>query len=189
MPATSPNITQLLGAARNGNRDAADALYDEVYDELRRIAHGRLAKYRPGDTLDTSALVHEAYLKLVDQTLATYQDRAHFFATASRAMRFILIDYARTRMRAKRGGAEAAVPLDAIQVAAEERAGDLVALDEALDLLADRDERLARLVDYRFFGGMTYEEIATATDLSVRTVKRDWDRARTWLYRLMQTPS
>jgi len=104
MPASTFNITQLLADASKGNQDAADVLYRNVYGELQRIAHGRLMQYRPGHTLDTAALVHEAFLKLVDQTQATYQDRAHFFALASRAMRFILVDYARARTRAKRGG-------------------------------------------------------------------------------------
>lgn len=180
------DITRLLVDARAGSRDAADALYRRVYDELAGIARGRLARYRPGQTLDTAALVHEAYLKLVDRAGATYHDRAHFFATASRAMRFILVDYARTRTRAKRGGKAGDLPLDAVQVAAEARAVDLLALDEALEQLTAFDERLGRLVEHRFFGGLTYDEIAAATGLSVRTVKRDWDRARTWLYRIMQ---
>jgi RNA polymerase sigma factor (TIGR02999 family) len=186
MPALSPDITQLLVDARDGDRQAADVLYDHIYDELQRIAHARLAHYRPGHTLDTLALVHEAYLRLIDQTSATYHDRAHFFATASRAMRFILIDYARARTRAKRGGTAADLPLQEVLIAAEARAADLLALDEALEKLAARDERLSRLVEYRFFGGLTYEEIADVTGLSLRTVKRDWNRARSWLYRMMQ---
>ena len=187
MPDSSSNITQLLSDARAGDRDAADVLYQNVYDELIGIAKGRLARYRPGQTLDTVALVNEAYLRIVDQTRATFQDRAHFFATASRVMRFVLVDYARARTRTKRGGSKADVSLDAVQVAADARAVNLLALDEALEKLSEHDKRLGSLVEYRFFGGLNYEEIAEVTGLSVRTVKRDWDRARAWLYRFMQS--
>ena len=187
MPAISSDITRLLVDARDGDRRAAEVLYSHIYDELRRIAHVRLSRFRPGNTLDTPALVHEAYLRLIDQTSATYQDRSHFFATASRAMRFILIDYARARTRAKRGGTAADLPLQSVLIAAEERAAEILALDEALEILAGRDERLRNLVEYRFFGGLTYDEIADVTGQSVRTVKRDWDRARGWLHRIMQS--
>jgi RNA polymerase sigma factor (TIGR02999 family) len=181
-----PDTTQLLLDARAGNRAAFDRLFSHVYDALREIAHQRLLKHRPGETLDTTALVHEAYLRLVDQTRAEWRDRAHFFALASRAMRFVLVDYARARTAAKRGGREPDVPLDAVQVAADERATDLVALAEALEGLTGVSPRLGEVVDYRFFGGLTFEEIAEATGMSVPTVKRDWARARAWLYRTMQ---
>jgi RNA polymerase sigma factor (TIGR02999 family) len=182
---TQPDTTQLLRDVREGSRTAFDDLYAHVYDDLRRAAHQRLGRYRSGQTLNTTALVHEAYLRLVDQREMEWQDRAHFLALASRAMRFILIDHVRSRTAQKRGGAEEAVPLDAVQVAVEEQAADLLALNEALEQLAVHSDRLAQLVEYRFFGGLTYEEIAEVTGLSVPTVKRDWARARAWLFRAM----
>lgn len=183
----SNDITQLLRAMRGGDRDRADELFAQVYDELRRIAHQRLSKHRPGATLNTTALVHEAYLRLVDQSQVEWQDRAHFFALSSRAMRFVIIDYVRARTAQKRGGGKDDVPLDDVQLrAADERTADLLTLNDALDQLADVNERLSRLVEYRFFGGLTYKEIAAVTERSVPTVKRDWRRARTWLYQAMQ---
>jgi RNA polymerase sigma factor (TIGR02999 family) len=181
------DTTQLLLEARAGNRDAFDQLFSHVYEELRAIAHHRLLQYRPGETLDTSALVHEVYLRLVDQSRATLRDRSHFFALSSRAMRFVVVDYARARTAAKRGGREADVPLDAVQVAADDRAEDVLALAEALEKLAELDPRLGEIVEYRYFGGLSFEEIADATGRSVRTVKRDWTRARGWLYRAMRS--
>jgi RNA polymerase sigma factor (TIGR02999 family) len=163
-----------------------DALFARMYGELREIAHRRLGGFRPGDTLNTTALVNEAYLKLVDQGAAGPQDRAHFLALASRAMRFVLVDHARTRGAAKRGGGAEVIPLDAVQVASAERGAELLELDEALDLLAGADPRLAEVVEMRFFGGLTHDEIAFATGRSVPTVKRDWTRARAWLFRVMR---
>ncbi len=180
------DVTQLLHAARAGGIDAARDLYDAVYDELRLIAHQRLIRNRPGQTLNTTALVHEAYLRLVDQNEAGWNDRAHFFATASRAMRFILIDYARRRTAGKRGGAQADVPMSAVQVGIEDRAEDLLTINLALEQLMAYSERLGRLVEYKFFGGLTHEEIAGVTGLSIPTIKRDWRRARAWLYQAMQ---
>jgi len=180
-------ITTLLKEAQAGDRDAFKEVMPHVYDELRRIAHQRLMKHRPSQTLNTTALVHEAYLRLVDQTQADWQDRAHFFAVASRSMRFIIIDYVRARTAEKRGGAPDDVPLDDVQVAiADERAADLLTLNDALEQLAAVNERLSQLVEYRFFGGLTYREVAEVTGRSVPTVKRDWARARTWLYRALQ---
>lgn len=178
--------TQLLERVRRGDRGAFDDLFALLYGSLREIAHRRLARHRPGATLSTTALVHEAYLRLVDQSAATWQDRAHFLALASRAMRFILVDYARAQSAQKRGGDGVAVPLDAVQLAADERAAELLELDEALDQLASYDARLSELVEYRFFGGLTFEEIEEVSGLSVRTLKRDWTRARLWLSRAMQ---
>ncbi|HMB91408.1 MAG TPA: sigma-70 family RNA polymerase sigma factor [Rhodothermales bacterium] len=186
MAASRDNITLLLKQASEGHAEAQQNLYPVVYDELLRIAHGRLVRYRPGETLNTTALVHEAYLKLVDQSQAEWNDRAHFLATASRAMRFILIDYARRRTAQKRGGQAHEVPLSAVQIAADERSADLISLNDALDKLAAYSERLAQLVEYRYFGGLTYEEIAEVTGWSVPTVRRDWKRARVWLYRAIQ---
>ena len=185
-------VTQLLHDVAGGDDAAAGVLYDAVYDQLRQIAHQRLIRNRPGQTLNTTALVHEAYLRLVDQTHAAWNDRAHFFATASRAMRFILIDYARERMAQKRGGGQPDVSLTPVHLAdsdgrpADERAADLLTLNQALDQLMAANERLGRLVEYKFFGGLTYPEIAEVTGWSVPTIKRDWRRARAWLYRLMQ---
>jgi RNA polymerase sigma factor (TIGR02999 family) len=181
-----PDTTQLLLDARAGDRAAFDRLFAHVYDELRQIAHQRLRRYRPGETLDTTALVHEAYLKLVDQSRSEWRDRAHFFALASRAMRFVLVDYARARTAQKRGGRRSDLPLDAVQVAADDRAADLLALTDALERLSGVHPRLGEIVEYRFFGGLTFDEIAEVTGLSVPTARRDWTRARAWLHRWMQ---
>jgi RNA polymerase sigma factor (TIGR02999 family) len=183
------DITQLLQEASSGNRTSADQLYAQVYDELHQIAHHRLSKHRPGATLNTTALVHEAYLRLVDQQAIEWQDRAHFFAVASRAMRFIIIDYARKWSAQKRGGHLDKVALRDVQIGTEERVADLLTLNDALDELATVSERQSQLVEYRFFGGLTYKEIAEVTGWSVPTVKRDWQRARTWLYRAIQAES
>lgn len=183
---SSPDCTQLLRAARGGDRGALDDLFALAYDELRQAAHHRLRRQRAGETLSTTALVHEAYLRLVDQSRAQWVDRAHFLALASRAMRFVLVDHVRARTAQKRGGAAEAVPLDAVQVAVEAQAADLLALHQALERLAGFSARLAQLIEYRFFGGLTYEEIAEVTGASVPTVKRDWTRARTWLFQAMQ---
>lgn len=183
--------TYLLAAARDGDRDALDALLPRVYEELRQIAHARLRRHRPGETLNTTAVVHEAYLKLTAGEAPPFRDRAHFFALAARAMRFVLIGYARDRTALKRGGHQPDLQLDdALVVAAEGEADahDLIALDAALDRLAEHSERLAETVELRFFGGMTHDEIASATGRSVPTVKRDWRRARTYLYQLMHDP-
>jgi RNA polymerase sigma factor (TIGR02999 family) len=184
--AGTESATQLLLDARTGRREAVDSLFVHLYDELRAIAHQRLRRQRPGETLNTTALVHEAYLRLIDQTRVGSADRAHFLALASRAMRFALIDYARSRTAQKRGGAGVDLPLDAVHLVADERAADLMVLNEALEQLTRASERLGRLVEYRFFGGLSYEEIAEITGQSVPTLKRDWTRARAWLYRAMQ---
>ncbi|GAB5536711.1 MAG: ECF-type sigma factor [Rubricoccaceae bacterium] len=195
----APNAatTHLIAAARAGDRDALDALLPRVYDELRQIAHARLRRQRAGDTLNTTAVVHEAYLKLTAGETPPFRDRAHFFALAARAMRFVLIGYARERTALKRGGPERDLPLDAspsrlgalaIGSDGEADAHDLIALDTALDRLAEHSERLAETVELRFFGGMTHDEIAEATGRSVPTVKRDWRRARAYLYQLMNDP-
>lgn len=184
--ATQPDPTDLLLAAADADREAWDRLYAQVYEELRRIAHQRLLKHRPGETLNTTALVHEAYLKLVDPPRVGLRDRAHFFALASRAMRFVLVNHAEARTAQKRGGGVANVPLDAVQVATGEQAAELIALHEALERLTGFSEELGRLVEYRFFGGLSYDEIAEVTGVSVPTVKRDWTRARGWLHQFMQ---
>jgi RNA polymerase sigma factor (TIGR02999 family) len=182
--------TDLLISARGGDVGALDALWPHVYEELRGLAHDRLRRHRPGETLNTTALVHEAYLRLVHAPQATWQDRAHFFALAARAMRFILVDYSRARTAGKRGGPQADLRIEGLPIAddadAAERAADFVSLDRALDRLAAHDERLAKLVEYRFFAGLSYEEVAEVTGLSIPTVNRDWARARAWLYRMMR---
>ena len=176
-------ITDLLIEAREGNPEGLNRLLPLVYDELRRIARIQLRRERNQLTLDTSALVHEAYLRLVDQTRVQWVDRAHFFAVASMAMRRVLVDHARRRRAAKRGGTPPPLPLDeASSLIIEERADLLVALDDALRRLATIDERLSRVVECRYFGGLTDEETAEALQLSVRTVRRDWLKAKGWLY-------
>lgn len=183
----SPDTTHLLLAARAGDRAAFDLLYDRLYGELQQIARQRLRRNRPGETLNTTALVHEAYLRLVDQEAGRPGDRAHFMALASRAMRFILVDHARSSRRQKRGDGQEVLPLHQVQVdGGGPRADDLLALDRALERLAEMSERQGRLVEYRFFGGLTYEEIAEVLGLSVRTVKREWEKARTWLHAYME---
>jgi len=181
-----PDITGLLVAWRAGDRAAFDRLFPLVYDELRRVAHRQLGRERPDHTLGTTALVHEAYLKLVDQTRAQLTDRAHFFAVAARAMRRILVDYARRHRAAKRGGAQAPVSLDDTMLLADQRADTLVALDEALTRLAEVEERLSRVVECRFFGGLTEEETAETLAVTARTVRRDWVKAKGWLYQAMR---
>lgn len=175
-------MTELLLAARNGRRKALDRLIPAVYDELKRIAHNRLRAERADHSLNTSALVHETYLKLVDQTRVEWKDRAHFFAVAATLMRRILVDYARRHGRAKRGGDLQRVPLDATHLAVEDEADWLVALDEALERLAAVDERLSRVVECRFFGGLSEQETAEVLQVTPRTVERYWAKARALLY-------
>lgn len=176
-------ITQLLAAASAGDRSALDRVVPLVYDELRRLAHRQLAGERPEHTLNTGALVHEAYLKLAGLERLEWRDRAHFFAVAAGAMRRILIDYAVRRRAAKRGGGARHEPLDRVMIAAGERAEELLALDEALERLRALDERQSRVVECRFFAGMSIDETAAALDISPATVKRDWMMARAWLNR------
>jgi RNA polymerase sigma factor (TIGR02999 family) len=175
-------ITGLVVELRQGDPDAWDRLLPLVYDELRRIARRQLRRERAGHTLNTTALVHEAYLKLVDQTRVPYEDRAHFFGIASRAMRQVLVSHARKYRAAKRGGEWRRVPFDEAEIRVDERAETLLALDEALTRLTEMNERLARVVECRFFGGMTEAETAAALGVTDRTVRRDWTKARLWLY-------
>ncbi|MDX1547275.1 MAG: sigma-70 family RNA polymerase sigma factor [Rhodothermales bacterium] len=176
-------MTQLLIAAHSGDRAAFEDLYRLVYDELRQVARAQLRRRRPGDTLQTTALVHEAYLKLCDHARLGVQDRAHFFALSARAMRQILVDHFRRRRAEKRGGAHRPLTLQDGQIPAEARGEVLLALDEALTRLAALDERLAQVVEYKFFGGMTQEEIGQVLGLTERTVRSDWRKARLWLTR------
>lgn len=179
-------VTQLLGAWRHGDAEAMDRLMALVYDELRRIAHAQLRREDPGHTLSTTALIHEAYVRLVDTTRIEWRDRAHFFGVTAAVMRRVLIDYARRYHSAKRGNRPARVSLDESNIAVEERADILVALDDALTRLAAIDERLARVVECRFFGGLTEEETAEVVGVNARTVRRDWVKAKGWLYQELQ---
>lgn len=178
------SITDLLQQASEGEREVLDELLPLVYDELRGIAHNQLRAERPGHTLNTTALVHEAYLKLVDQTRVEWKNRAHFYAVAARAMRRILVDYARKRGRQKRGGDAIRVPLETDLMAFSSSQSDaLQALDESLQRLETINPRHGRVVECRYFGGMTVEETAAALDISPATVSRDWQFARAWLKR------
>lgn len=180
---TRHEVTQILHDWSGGDRAAPERLMPFVYDELRRLARSFLARERGGHTLQPTALVHEAYVRLVDQTRVNWQNRAHFYGIASSMMRRVLIDHARARVTDKRGGTAVRLSLDDVQVSAEERAASFVALDEALVRLARMDERKSRVVEMRFFGGMTDEEIAEVLGVTTRTVLRDWKKARLWLYR------
>jgi RNA polymerase sigma-70 factor, ECF subfamily len=184
-PATdSPRqpITDLLIQARQGSPDAMDRLFPLVYGELRRIAHRQLLGERPGHTLGTTGLVHETYLKLVDQTRVQWRDRAHFFALASRAMRQILVDYARRYRAQRRGGGMRRVSLTDAAAADEKQAELLLAVHEALERLSAMNDRLSQVVECRYFAGLTEEETALALGVSARTVERDWLKAKGWLY-------
>lgn len=176
-------ITRLLVAHRQGDEKAFAELVPLVYADLRRIARQQLARLRPGNTLDTTALVQEAYLKLVDQRLAELADRRHFFAIAARSMRDILVDEARRRGARKRGGATVRVPLDRLELGVDEQVDALLAIDRALTRLGELDERLIRVFECRFFAGFTEEETAHSLDLPLRTVQRDWMKSKAWLRR------
>jgi RNA polymerase sigma factor (TIGR02999 family) len=181
--ATKQHATEILLASGNGNREALNELVPLVYDELRAIARRRLRKERADHTLDTVALVNEAYLKLFQLDRIQWKSRAHFLAIAARAMRHILVDHARRRKRARRGGGAAHVPLELAGDLPVVQADRIVALDEALGRLAAVNPRHAQVVECRFFGAMTIEETAAALDISPATAKRDWNLLRSWLGR------
>jgi len=186
----SEDITELLNGVRQDRSDVEGKLYPLVYDELRRLAQHVLADERPDHTLQATALVHEAYLKLVDQTRVQWQNRAHFFAIAAQAIRRILVDYARSRGRKKRGGEYERVDLREIMDLPDGAvSADIIALDSALSRLAERDPDKVRVVEMRFFGGLTNEEIAGMLDVSTRTVERHWQFARAWLFRELDDSS
>ena len=174
-------ITRLLIQAREGDRNAFDAAFGAVYERLHAMAHRQLIKERQGHTLSATALVHEAYMHLVDQSKANWQDRGHFFSMAALAMRRILVDYARRHKAQKRGGGLAKRTLDT-SVPVQERSDELLALDEALDRLKALNQRLAQVVELRYFAGLADEEIAEVLQISDRTVRRDWVKARGWLF-------
>ncbi len=175
-------FSAVLSASRQGNPTACSQAFEAAYHELRRLARGQLRRLRPGQTLTTTSLVHEAYIKLVVSPVAA-QDRAHFLALAARAMRQILVDYARRRATVKRGGDRRPATFDAEAIPMESLTDEMLSIDRALTRLEALDERLARIVEWRYFGGMTEEEVAEALGITARTVRRDWQKARAFLYR------
>lgn len=181
------NITLMLGQLSEGNREVVDKLLPLVYEELRRLAHGQLRGERADHTLNATALVHEAYLKLVDQDRVNWQNRAHFFAIAAQSMRRILINYAESRRAQKRGGGQAVATFSDELMGRETKAEELIELDEALKRLQELNERQSKVVEYRFFGGLSQEEIAEVLGVSVPTVKRDWRVAKAWLSRELRS--
>jgi RNA polymerase sigma-70 factor (ECF subfamily) len=183
MAASPQQVTQLLVAWSGGDQAARDELMPLVYEELRRLAHQCIRRERPGHTLQTSALLNEAYLRLVDQKNIHWQGRAHFFGIAARLMRQVLVDYARKRRYAKRGGDPRRVSLDEAMIVSEGRAADVVALDDALKNLAEIDPRQSQIVELRFFGGLSIDETAEVLGVSPGTVMRDWTLAKAWLRR------
>jgi RNA polymerase sigma factor (TIGR02999 family) len=180
--------TDWLIRASSGSAEAVERMLPLVYDELCRLAHNFLQREPTGHTLATKDLVHEAYLRLIDQTRVEWTSRAHFLAIAGIAMRRILIDHARNHMTLKRGGSLPRVSFDSVDIPVEQRAEILVALDEALERLKTHDPRRARVVECRFFGGMTEEETAEVLGIGLRSAKRDWARARSWLYAEIYAP-
>jgi RNA polymerase sigma factor (TIGR02999 family) len=183
MPHAAPeNITELLVDWSHGDQQALDALMPLVYDELRRLARSQMRRERPGQTLQTTGLVHEAYLRLVDQKKVTWQNRAHFFGIAAKMMRRVLLDRAKKRLRNKRGAGAEEVPIDNAVVAGEPLDMNVVALDEALGRLEKIDPQRAQIVELRYFGGLANEEASKVLGISPATVQRQWAGARAWLY-------
>jgi RNA polymerase sigma-70 factor (ECF subfamily) len=179
----SPNeVTSLLLAWSNGDRAALDKLIPLVHDELHRLAHHYMRQERAGHTLQTTALANEAYVRLIDQRSVRWESRAHFLAIAAQLMRRILVDYARSRCYAKRGGEARQVSFDESAIVSPQRGSDLVAVDDALTELAARDSRKSQIVELRFFGGLNIEETAEVMGVSASTVQREWRRAKAWLY-------
>jgi RNA polymerase sigma factor (TIGR02999 family) len=175
-------VTRLLLDWSNGDKTALDKLMPLIYEELRRLAHRYMSRERAGHTMQTTALVNEAYVRLINRKNVHWQDRAHFFAIAAELMRTILVDHARSHATAKRGGRMRKFSLDEASVVSQERAAEVVALDEALTTLAEIDPKQSRIVELRFFGGLTIEETAEVLQLSPATIKREWNTAKAWLY-------
>ena len=175
------DITQLLHELRDGRSEALERLIPVVYEDLRRVARAQLRGRRPGDSLDSNALVHEAYVRLVEQSRAEWNDRGHFFAVSAIAMRQIVVDHARRRASLKRGGDKMIVPLDDAAEPAVREAEHVLEIDRALTKLAAIEPRLAQVVECRYFAGLSEEETAAALDVSMRTAQRDWYKARAWL--------
>lgn len=183
MEPSSKSVTQLLIEWRAGDETALDKLIPIVYEELRRLAHYYMRRERPDHTLQTSALINEAYIRLVDHKGMRWQNRAHFYGVAAQAMRRVLVDHARSRGYAKRGGGAQRVELDEATSVAQKQADDLIALDDALTGLATLDPRKSKIVELRYFGGMSVEETAEALGVSAVTILRDWKTAKAWLLR------
>ncbi|HET6863105.1 MAG TPA: sigma-70 family RNA polymerase sigma factor [Pyrinomonadaceae bacterium] len=181
-PPQKHEISQLLDAWSSGNQSALDELYPLVYDELHRLASRYMSRERKGHTLQTTALINEAYVRLVDQRNIHWANRSHFFAISAQIMRRILIDHARRHAYAKRGGGQHPVTLDETATLQVERAAEMIRLDDALQSLAEIDPRRSRVVELRYFGGLSNEEIAETLKISPNTVTRDWNMARAWLY-------
>lgn len=189
METGSDQVTKLLADWSNGDRDALERLTPLVYGELRRLAGRYLRRERPGHTLQSTALVHEAYMRLIDQRTVRWQNRAHFYGVAAQMIRRILVDHARSRQAAKRGADAPKLSLDEAIGVPERKEVDLIALDDSLEALAQMDRQQSRIVELRFFTGLTVEETAEVLGISPATVKRDWVTAKAWLYReLSRTP-
>lgn len=184
---TQEDITELLQAWSEGDSSALERLVPLVYDELHRLAHRYMSREQPGNVLQTTALINEAYLRLVDRGHRHWRNRAHFLAAAAQVMRRILVDFARSRDSQKRGGRLRQVSLDEARLLSDEKDLDLVALNDALDELASRDERMSKVVELRFFGGLTSEETAEVLRVSPNTVLLDWSLAKAWLCRKLRT--
>jgi RNA polymerase sigma factor (TIGR02999 family) len=186
MPTLSPQeVTQLLADWGKGDRSALDKLFPLVQSELRRIAQRQMSQERPGHTLQATALVNEAYLKLAGQQGFDWHNRAHFFAVCAQVMRHILIDHARAHARDKRGRGAIQVSLNEALLVAEDQAAHFIALDEALRALEGLDPQKGKIIELRYFGGLSIEEAAEVLNISPRTVRREWQRAKAWLYRMM----
>jgi RNA polymerase sigma-70 factor, ECF subfamily len=178
----SPDVTLLLARAAGGDRQAASALVPLIYGELHRMAARHMQRERSDHTLQATALVHEAYMRLVQQRRTNWKNRAHFFGVAAQIMRRILVDHARGKVRAKRGGSRQKISLDNAVTLSMGQSWELLAIDEALGRLAKRDPRQCRIVELKFFGGLTTEETAEVLDTSPSTIEREWTLARAWLY-------
>lgn len=179
-------ITQLLIEARNGDKSALDSLYPHVYEQLKRLARHHLAKEQKGHTLQKTALVHELYMKLIDQSEIDWQNRAHFYSIASRCMQQILVDYARKKQAEKRGGKKQDITLDEDRLNVEQHSEEILALNDLIEKLTQFDARKSKVVVMRFFGGMTIPEISEVLNVTTRTVDRDWAKAKIWLYNEMK---
>ena len=186
---TSPQVTQLLLAWGEGDQVARDQLMALVYEELHRLAHSYMKRESPGHTLQTSALVNEAFVRLVGQRNVRWQNRSHFFGVAAQTMRHILVDYARSRNYAKRGGGAAQISFDEALIVSDERSAEVVSVHEALERLAEFDPRKSQLVELRFFGGLSIDETAEVLNVSPGTVMRDWTLAKAWLRREISSES
>lgn len=185
----SHSVTKLLEQWNNGDREALDKLMPLIYEELRKMARRYMRQQNPGHTLQTTALIHEAYLRMVKQKEKHFQNRTHFFGVAAQAMRHILVDYARERHTAKRGGGARPISLEEAALVSPERAVELINFDEALNELEKLSKRQSRVVELRYFGGLSVEETATVLEVSPETVMRDWSIARTWLHRALSPAS